>query len=71
MGRSKVQGLGYRGVRKVKVAAVGDGTIALSDGSVFDRATGKASFPQEIQEAAGLTTVIIPKRIIKPGKAKW
>lgn len=68
MGKIK---LGYRGVRKVRVAAVGDKTITLADGSVFERATGKASFPQEIQEAARLTTIIIPKRILKPGKAKW
>jgi hypothetical protein len=70
-GSAKVQGLSYRGVRKAKVASIGVQTLMLSDESVFDRATGKASFPQEIQEAAGLTTIIIPKRIIKPGKAKW
>lgn len=70
-GRTKTQGLGYRGVRKVKVASVGDGIITLSDGSVFERATGKALFKQEIRESPHLTTIIIPKRIIKPGKVKW
>lgn len=70
-GRTKVQGLGYRGVRKVEVALVGDGIVTLSDGSVFDRATGKAYFRQEVQESPGLTTIIIPKRIIKPWKVKW
>lgn len=70
-GRTKTQGLGYRGVRKVKVASVGEKTIMLSDESVFDRATGKAWFKQEIQESPTLTTIIIPKRILKPGKAKW
>lgn len=73
-GRAKIQGLGYRGVRKVKVALVGDGIVTLSDGSVFERATGKASFKQEVQDGSGLDPAyhtIIPKRILKPGKAKW
>lgn len=70
-GSGKVQELAYRGVRKVKVAEVGDETITLSDGSVFERATGKAPFKQEIQEFLYLTTIIIPKKIIKSGKAKW
>lgn len=70
-GRTKVQGLGYRGVRKVTVASVGEKTLMLSDESIFDRATGKVWFKQEIQEAAGLTTIIIPKKIIKPWKVKW
>lgn len=66
--RAKVQGLGYRGVRKVKVSRVDDATLTLGDGSIFDRATGVSSERQELPE---YHSTIIPKKILKPGRAKW
>jgi hypothetical protein len=63
--------LGYRGVSKVKVRAVGDELLVMSDGSVFERATGRASGKQELPYPDGLPHTMIPKSLLKPGRAKW
>lgn len=70
-GAGKIQELAYRGVQKSAVCSTSPELIALFDGAVFERATGKALKGQELRVENSLTTIIVPKRILKPGKAKW